>query len=46
MSAIDATKAWITTTGWPAVTAWYRGSEIARHVVTFAVGFAIGAVML
>ncbi len=39
---IEAARTWVTGTGWPAVTGWYRGSELARHAVTFVVALAIG----
>ncbi len=42
--AIEKAKVWVSETGWPAITGWYRGSEIARHVVTFVVGMGLGAV--
>ncbi len=42
---IEAARTWVTDTGWPAVTGWYRGSEIVRHVVTFLVGLAIGLIL-
>ncbi len=43
--AIEKAKTWVTDTGWPALTAWYRGSELARHAVTFVVAFVAGAVI-